>query len=183
MLAVEPARRTVSGWLHVGNIEVHIDRASTSSAPGSARPLVFGAGADSIEPAAVAAELDAATLHEISSSSLGPPARWWSIPEGGVVAEWPTSATTLWVASVSDDFGSVILDKLVGSGESVTELADLGGPPGGVAIAGDHLLVTPHRTIAAASVVAWTERGRMFRLESTDVPLDELIGVAYTLAG
>ena len=58
--------------------------------------------------------------------------------------------------------------------EAVVALPDLGDRPGGMAVSGGHMLVTPHRTIAATDVVAWTEHGRLYRLESSGSSVDEL---------
>ena len=101
VLAIAPARHTVGGWLRVGNVDVQVVpdvdvRAGRRRSPGcSVERTVRPADAAAVG-AVLGADLDA-----VSSSALGPPARWWALPEGGVVAEWPASATTLWVASSS----------------------------------------------------------------------------------
>ena len=55
---------------------------------------------------------------------------------------------------------------------------DLGD--GGVGVRGSHLLQTPHRRVAADSVVIWTDDGLTWRLEGT-AELDELIEIAGQL--
>ena len=180
VLAIAPARHTVGGWLRVGNVDVRVVPGVTSVPAESLPGLLDGTTVRPAGAAAVGAVLGA-DLDVVSSSALGPPARWWALPEGGVVAEWPARATTLWVVEL-DAFSSMMLDKLVGGAEAVVALPDLGDRPGGMAVSGGHLLVTPHRTIAATDVVAWTEHGRVYRLESSDVSVDQLEAIAAHLA-
>ena len=180
VLAIAPARHTVGGWLRVGNVDVRVVPGATSAPTDSLPGLLDGTAVRPAEAAALSAVLGD-DLDAVSSSALGPPARWWVLPEGGVVAEWPARATTLWVVEL-DEFSSMMLDKLVGGAEAVVALPDLGDRPGGMAVSGGHLLVTPHRTIAATDVVAWTEHGRVYRLESSGVSVDELEAIAAHLA-
>jgi hypothetical protein len=180
VLSIAPARHTVGGWFRVGNVDVRVVPGVTSVPADSLPGLLDGTTVRPAGAAAVGAVLGA-DLDAVSSSALGPPARWWVLPEGGVVAEWPARATTLWVVEL-DGFSSMMLEKLVGGAETVVALPDLGDRPGGMAVSGGHLLVTPHRTIAATDVVAWTEQGRVYRLESSGVGVDELEVIADGLA-
>jgi hypothetical protein len=180
VLAIAPARHTVGGWLRVGNVDVRVVPDATVVPTDSLPGLLGGTTIRRADAAAVRAVLGD-DLDAVSSSALGPPARWWVLPEGGVVAEWPATATTLWVAEL-DEFSSMMLDKLVSGAEAVVALPDLGDPPGGMAVSGGHMLVTPHRSIAATDVVAWTEHGRIYRLESSGATVDELEAIAGSLA-
>ncbi len=172
VVAIAPARRAVSGWLRIGRIELDVDRRTDStslpSLTDAARP---------IEPSA-ADGLVGERMPAVDTSSLGAPTNWWTIPEGGVVVGWPDGETSLWVTSAAG--GEELVDKIVVAESDVTELPDLGD--GGAAVRGSHVLRTPHRRVAADSVVIWADGDLTWRLEGT-AELDDLIAVANQLAG
>jgi hypothetical protein len=180
VLAIAPARHTVGGWLRVGNVDVRVIPEATAGPTETLPGLLDGSAIRPADGEAVGAVLGD-DLDAVSSTALGRPTRWWTLPEGGVVAEWPAQGTTLWVADL-DAMSSMLLDKLVGGAEAVVALPDLGDRPGGMAVSGPHLLVTPHRRVAATDVVAWTEHGNLYRLESSGVSVGELEEIAGDLA-
>ena len=155
---------------------MHVDPDASVGPSDSLPGLLDGASVSPADAAAVRAVLGD-ELDTVSSSALGPPTRWWELPEGGVVAEWPAHATTLWVTEVGG-FSSMMLDKLVSGAKAVVPLPELGDAPGGMAVSGEHMMVTPHRTIAATDVVAWTVDGRLYRLESSGASVTELEAIA-----
>ena len=171
VVAIAPARRVVSGWFDAGRIEVEIDReADPTGLP------AFNEPAMPVDPAAVDEVLGQA-MPSVDHSALGPPSRWWTLPEGGVLVGWPTGET-LWV-TVSDD-GDDLVKKVARGSTEVTELRDLGD--GGVAITGEHLLQTPHRRVRADTVVIWTDGELTYRLDGV-AELEDLIALAHQLAG
>jgi hypothetical protein len=169
VVAIAPARRAVSGWFRTGRIEVEIDRgADPAGLPAFTDP------AERIDPAA-AHEILGQAVPPVDHSALGRPLEWWTVPEGGVLVDWP-SGETLWI-TVSTD--ADIVKKVAGGADVVTELRDLGD--GGVAITGEHLLQTPHRRVRADNVVIWTDGDLTWRLDGTSAP-EELIALAHQLA-
>ena len=171
--SIAPARRVVSGWLRAGNIEVDID-------PDLTIPPELPAFVDGIEPLAETglAEQLGQAVPDLSGSLLGSPEAWWSPPERGILATWGEDATSLWVVATADTY-SGMLDKWLHEPEDATAVSDLGS--GGYVIEGDHIFQTPFRTIAANSVVAWTDGDLTFRLDSTMSP-DRLVEVARSIA-
>jgi hypothetical protein len=172
VVAIAPARRAVSGWFRIGRIELDVDRRTDStglpSLTDAARPIEQSAADDLLgQPTPV-----------VDTSSLGPPTNWWTIPEGGVVVGWPDGETSLWLTATAG--GEELVDKIVAAEADVTELPDLGD--GGAAVRGSHVLRTPHRRVAADSVVIWADGDLTWRLEGT-AELDELIAIANQLAG
>jgi hypothetical protein len=105
-------------------------------------------------------------LPSTAALDLGPPDRLMTPPEGGALLAW-RDGTTLWLLP-SDDPADPLLDKLVGDDGSVTRLADLGD--GGAVVTGDHVLQTPHRRVAADTVVLWVADGLQLRLETDRDP-------------
>lgn len=171
--SIPPARRAVGGWLRAGRIEVSVDPnaaidptlpsfldAATPIAPGDAHDVLGGAAPD------------------LASTSLGPPTGWWTVPEGGVVVTWDEGTTSLWILPVDiPDYW--FIDKMTTNRDVVVELPELGD--GGFAVRWAHLMQTPHRLVAADSVVVWAAGTLMFRLES-DLDLDDLIATAESIA-
>jgi hypothetical protein len=170
LVAIAPARRAVSGWLRIGRIELDVDRRTDStglpSLTDAARP---------IEPAE-AGGLLGQPIPVLDASSLGVPTHWWTIPEGGIVVGWPDGETSLWITSTAG--GEELVDKIVAAESDVAQLPDLAD--GGAAVRGGHVLLTPHRRVAADGVVIWTDGRLTLRLEGT-AELDELIEVAKQL--
>jgi hypothetical protein len=172
VLAIAPARRAVGGWFGAGRIEVEFDR----SAVPAGLPA-FTDAAERIDPADADGVLGR-PMPAVAGTSLGGPSDWWTVPEGGVLVSWPDGDVTLWV-TVDGDGGDAV--KKVAAGRNVvTELPDLGD--GGLAVEGEHVLQTPHRRVAATSVVAWSDGGLTLRLDGAR-DTDELIAVAEQLAG
>jgi hypothetical protein len=172
--SIAPARRVVSGWLRAGNIEVEVDPDVTVTAD-------LPAFVDGIEPLA---EPDLASMlgrpvPDLSGSLLGSPEAWWSPPERGILATWDDEeATSLWVVATADTYPGM-LEKWLHEPEDAASVPDLGD--GGYLVEGSHIFQTPFRTIAADSVVAWTDGDLTFRLDSTMAP-DRLVDVARSIS-
>lgn len=171
-LAIAPARRAVSGWFRAGRIEVQI---GVENVDGSLP--VFTDAVERIDPAAAAALLGA-EMPDLGGSTLGDPSDWWTIPEGGVLVGWPDGETSLWI--VATDSEDPVIKKTLISGNDVREVAGLGDIA--FAVEGEHIVQTPHRRVAAASVVAWADGDLTFRLEGA-AEVDELVDLARQLAG
>ena len=118
--------------------------------------------------AAVGAVLGA-DLDAVSSSALGPPARWWVLPEGGVVAEWPATGHHV----VGGRARRVQLDDARQAGRAGPRRSSP-CPTSAIDRAewrcrAGTCWSPPTASIAATDVVAWTEHGRVYRLESSGV--------------
>jgi hypothetical protein len=105
---------------------------------------------------------------------LGEPDRIALPPEGGVLLGWDHAATTLWVRTTVDP-AETRMRKLLDDYATVQPVADLG--EGAVSVVGDHVLATPHRRVAAGSVVLWIDDGFELRLES-DLGIDTTVSIA-----
>lgn len=169
VLAIAPARRVVSDWFGAGRVEVELVR---DTEPVASLPS-FTDAARHIDPAA-ATEVLGRPMPDVSGSSLGAPSGWWTVPEGGVLVGWADGKTSLWVTR-----DEALLEKTVGSADVVEPIDGLGDEA--FSVAGDHLLVTPHRRVAAESVVVWSHDGLTFRLEGT-ADTDTLVAIARQLA-
>jgi hypothetical protein len=171
---VSPVRDAVARvveWLDVGS--TRIERVDARAAD----PSGLGSVTEGL-PAVTTAEAERALGRPIpSAAALGPPDRVMIPPEGGALLAWQ-DGTTLWLLP-SDDVAGPLLDKLVGEGVSVTRLPDLGD--GGAVVTGDHVLQTPHRRVAADTVVLWIDDGLQLRLE-TDRDPAAAVARARTLA-
>jgi hypothetical protein len=186
VIAVAPLRRTVADWLGIGSTRVIIEPVPTtvvSSIPTSASdassttttlPGIVD-GLRTID-AATAESLLGAPLPVLDGSSLGAPSRFVRMPEGGVAIAWPTGET-LWIHTSTMPAG-MMFDKLVASSDSVQRVEALGDDA--LAVTGDHVLRTPHRTVEATTTVLWVNDDREFRLEG-DRSVDDLIAVARQL--
>ena len=171
VVAIAPARRAVSGWFRVGRIELDIDRRTVPTG----LPSLTDA-ARQIEPSA-ADDLLGRPMPAVDTSSLGAP----------TLVDDPRRRRARRLArrrdvavDVHTAGGEELVDKIVAAEADVTELPDLGD--GGAAVRGSHVLQTPHRRVAADSVVIWADDGLTWRLEGT-AELDELVDVASQLAG
>lgn len=109
-------------------------------------------------------------------TALGPPEAIYRMPEGGVLLAWQEDTATLWIRPTTD--ADVILRKLLGSGESVETVDDLGTEA--LLITDAHLLQTPRRRLAAQQVLLWYDDDREYRLEASTSPA-ELIELARDL--
>jgi hypothetical protein len=171
--SIAPARRVVSGWLRAGNIEVEVDPDLTVSPE-------LPAFVDDIPPLdeeRLAGRLGQ-PVPDVSGSTLGAPDAWWSPPELGILATWSQDATSLWIVATADTYPAS-LDKWLREPDAATSVPDLG--QGGYIVEGAHIFQTPFRTVAANSVVAWTDGDLTFRLDST-MSRDRLLEVARSIA-
>jgi hypothetical protein len=172
-IAIAPVRRTVAGWLGLGSttiVRVPVTTPTTVPLP------AISAGLRTIDPAEAAQRIGR-PLPNAAATELGEPQRIAAMPEGGVVLVWSDGGTTLWIHD--SDLPSIqLLKKLISAGQEVRSIDHLGD--GALAVTGDHILVTPHRTIAAGTVVLWTDAGLELRLES-NLPLDTMVRIARQL--
>jgi hypothetical protein len=173
VLTVAPVRSAVAGWLGIGSTSIQIDPTPPSTV--AALPSI-DAGLRRIDRATAAARVGSLPV-ALDETTLGPPAGFATMPEGGVLVVWP-DATTLWLHDADIEAG-MLFDKLVQSGQSVQSVDDLGDQA--LVITGDHFLRTPHRTIAATTAVLWQSDDREYRLES-DRDGAELIEFARQIA-
>lgn len=171
--SIAPARRVVSGWLRAGDIEIEIDPDLTV---GRQLPS-FIDGAEPLEPSRLAGDVGT-RVPDVSTSRLGAPGAWWSPLEGGVLATWHADDTSLWIVESADTLPGM-LEKWLRHAEAGTTVPDLGD--GGYVVEGRHIFQTPFRTVAANSVVAWSDGDLTFRFDST-MPSDELLDVARSIA-
>lgn len=171
--SIAPARRVVSGWLRAGNIDVEIDPDLTI---GPELPA-FVDDVAQLDDRQLAARLGQ-SVPDLSGSVLGPPQAWWSPPERGLLATWNRDSTSLWIVETVDTYPAS-LDKWLREPQAATSTPDLG--EGGYVVEGAHIFQTPFRTVAANSVVAWTDGELTFRLDST-MPSDQLLEVARSIA-
>ncbi|MDQ3739218.1 MAG: hypothetical protein M3337_08635 [Actinomycetota bacterium] len=170
-VVVSPVRRTVAGWLSIGQTEISL---VGTADPGELPELQEGALAIAADEAA---RRLGRPLPPADDTRLGAPAAVVAPPEGGVLLVWPAGSTTLWIQTAGLN-GDAIYRKSVDAGESVAAVQDLG--EGGLSISGDHILRTPQRQLAADTVVLWTDDGLEYRLES-DFTVRELVEIARTL--
>jgi hypothetical protein len=173
VLAIAPARRVVSGWLHAGPIDVGIDPDVTV---GPALPTFV----DGSSPLTVD-QLENALggpVPEVSTTVLGEPDGWWWPPERGVLATWNLGETSLWMVRAEDTFPERLEKWLPDAGwaEPLPQLGD-----GGYAVAREHVMDTPYRRLAARNVVAWEAGGIVFRLDSS-LTRDQLVAIAEAIA-
>jgi hypothetical protein len=171
IVAIAPAREAVARWLGIGGTEVRID--PSASIPLDA--LTIDEGLPRIEQAD--AEALVGPLNWLETSELGIPAEYATLPEGGVLAAW-SDGTTLWIHDFDVDAG-LLFKKLSGDSTLVRFVEDLGDRA--LAITGNHVLLTPNRTIAATTVVLWQVDDREFRLES-DRDTEALVAIARQFA-
>lgn len=166
-LVITPAREAVARWLGIGSIRIEVG----PEQPAGGTPIVEGLAP--ISPGAAATLLGRPLP---ASNALGPPAAVYAMPavEGGVLLTWNQGETTLWVHAGTTD-GAIVNAKRLGPQNQIEPVAGLGDFA--LLVAGAHILQTPHRTIAATTVVLWTERGIEYRLES-NLPEDALVEAA-----
>ena len=173
VVAVAPLRSAVAGWLGIGSTSIQIDPALPSTL--AALPSI-DAGLNRIDRATAEARLGSLPA-ALDASTLGAPTGFATMPEGGVLVVWPDD-TTLWIHTADID-AEMLFDKLVAAGESVEAVDGVGDQA--LVISGNHVLRTPHRTIAATTAVLWQSGRLEYRLES-DRDSAELIELARQLA-
>jgi hypothetical protein len=90
-----------------------------------------------------------------------------------------SDTSTLWIRAAGDELRGQIR-KLITTLDQAVEIDALGEEA--LAIAGDHVLVTPHRRLAASTVVLWRSDGLELRLEG-DRGVDALVALAREIEG
>jgi hypothetical protein len=169
VLGFAPTRGALAGWLGIGSTRIRLDPVVVPD------PTLHPSIADDTEPVgrAGAEDLVGRPLPDLDSTQLGAPAGYAAIPEGGVLVVWD-DATTLWIHRAQIDLGAV-REKQLPATSPPEPVEDLGDEA--LLLSGDHLLKTPHRTVAAATVVLWVSGPWELRLESGR-PAAELVGIA-----
>ncbi|MEO5901383.1 MAG: hypothetical protein ABIR68_14825 [Ilumatobacteraceae bacterium] len=173
-LAIAPVRRAVADWLGIGSTS--LVRVPTTGTPTSSLAPITS-GLSPIDAADAVVRLGR-PLPDTTASVLGPPQLLAAMPEGGVLMVWADGASTLWVHE-SQVPVEILVKKLIGADQSARFVPGIGD--GALAITGAHVLVTPHRTVAARTVLLWTEGSTELRLES-DLPFDTMISIAEHLS-
>jgi RNA polymerase sigma factor (sigma-70 family) len=98
-------------------------------------------------------------------------------PEGGALLAWNDGSTSLWTQSTGDP-AEVRVSKLLDDHDSVERVAGLGDAA--VLIEDRHVLRTPHRRLAADTVLLWIDDGFEHRLES-DLGATTMLDVARSI--
>jgi hypothetical protein len=169
VLGFAPTRGALAGWLGIGSTRIRLDPVEVAD------PTLHPSIADDAEPVgrASAEELLGRPLPDLDASQLGAPAGYAAIAEGGVLVVWD-DATTLWIHQAQIDLGAM-REKQLPATSPPEPVEDLGDEA--LLLRGDHLLKTPHRSMAATTVVLWLSGPWELRLES-DRPEAELIDIA-----
>jgi hypothetical protein len=171
-VGITPVREAVADWFGLGS--TGFERV----APGGADPTglpPLEAGLPIVSRTDAEAVLGRPLPHlDPSRLGLGDPERIALPPEGGVLLGWDRGATSLWVRTTEDP-AATRMRKLLDDSDAVQPVAGLG--EGAVSVTGDHVLATPHRRVAAGSVVLWIDEGIEFRLES-DLGVDAMVSIA-----
>ncbi len=129
-------------------------------------------------PTVQQAQAEAVIGQRLPETDLGPPDLIALPPEGGVLLVWNPGPTTLWILPTIDTADSR-MRKLLDEVDAIEPVFELG--EGAVFVHGDHVLTTPHRTVAADNVMLWIEGGVEYRLES-NAELDQMLTTAKSLA-
>jgi hypothetical protein len=170
---VQDAIAAVADWLGVGSTRV--ERVEDGAADPRGLPPI-DAGLPRIGPRA-AERILGRPLPATAHLGLGPPAVLAAPPEGGVLLAWD-EGTSLWVRASADPL-EVVIRKLLDEYDTAARVPGLGDAA--VVITGDHVLTTPHRRVAADSVVLWVDGGYEHRLEA-DAESPELVRAARAIA-
>lgn len=176
---VVPVREAVAGWFGLGSTRITTDTSGVPVERPGAVPFLDERYLEPMTGAEAEAVLGAALPAWGDVDGLGPPDVLAAPPEGGVVAGWDDGRLSLWVHRSPGDGQGPILDKVVLGDESAEWVDGLGD--GAVVVRGDHVLQTPHRTVAAPSAVLWFDDGLEHRLAG-DLPPDDLVALARALA-
>ncbi len=167
------SRAAMADLLGIGSTRIELDDEAareTSDLPHIAEDLTPISAAD-------AAVVLGHELPDMGNSLLGPPEAFYELPEGGVLLAWQTDDTSLWIRP--NDDAEIIFTKLVGSGEDIEFVDDLGTQA--LLIDDSHIFQTPQRRLAARSVLLWYDDAFEYRLEA-DSSGPRLIEVARSLA-
>jgi hypothetical protein len=167
---VQDAIAEAVDWLGIGSTRV--ERAEPEAADPRGLPA-FEAGLPRIS-ASEAERLLGRPLP--ASAPLGPPAVIAAPPEGGVLLGWDDGAS-LWVRPSADPL-EVLIQKVLDEYDTAARETGLGDAA--VSVIGDHVLTTPHRRVAADSVVLWVDDGYEYRLEA-DAGRTELVTTAHAI--
>jgi len=168
--AVREAAAQVGEWLDLGGTRIEEGAADPTGRPPISDDL------RPVTPAAAAAWLGR-PLPVVGHAELGEPDVAALPPEGGVLLGWDEGATTLWVRPMADP-PDVRTTKVLAELGSAAEVDGLG--EAAVLIEDDHVLVTPHRRLAAGAVLLWIDDGWEYRLES-DLPRADLLAAAHSI--
>ncbi len=167
---VRDAAAQVGEWLGLGGTRIE---------EGPADPTGLAPISDDLTPVAPSSAEAwlGRPLPVVGDPGLGPPDVVAVPPEGGVLLGWDEGATTLWVRAVVVPPGAPP-PKVRSELGSATEVDGLG--EAAVLIEDDHVLVTPHRRVAAGAVLLWVDGGWEYRLES-DLPRADLLAAARSV--
>lgn len=169
---VAPVREAVADWLGLGS--TRIETGPVDERPADLPELT--AGLSPVEPGEAAAVLGR-PLPEVHHPRLGEPATLAGPPaEGGVVLAWDGGGMTLWIRS--DEPAQPDRIKRGVGADAIEWIDDLGD--GAVFVAGDHVLETPVRRVAATSALLWSDDGVEYRLES-DLDRDTMLAIARSI--
>ena len=169
-LAVGPAREAVARWLGIGS--TRIERVPDATVPADL-PTMTGGLSPAIVEEAERALGGAVPVVE----GLGPPQAMFVPPEGGVILVWPEGATTLWIRDPDFEPGTFV-KKLVDAGEPAESVVGVGDEA--LIVEGTHILETPHRRLAAGTVLLWVDGDKEYRLES-DLDRDAMVDIARSV--
>jgi hypothetical protein len=171
-VAVAPAREAVARWLGIGS--TRIERVPGGESAPDGLPTISSA----LAPASVddAQEALGGALPVVDV--LGPPEAVYVPPEGGVILAWPEGSTTLWIRD-PDFEPAMFVKKLVDAGEPAESIAGVGDEA--LIVEGTHILETPHRRLAAGTVLLWVDGDNEYRLES-DLDREAMLDIARSVA-
>jgi len=171
-LVIAPGRDAIADWLGLGSTA--IGRLDPDQDLPDGVPIDEGLRPLTLDEA----ERRIGSLARLSTSELGAPHELAAMPEGGVLLGWPRGATTLWVHRDGEPPIDLLVKKLVDTRQIVREVDGIGDAA--LLIVGDHVLLTPNRTISAGTVLLWVDGDVERRLES-DLPADEMIAIAQQM--
>ncbi len=171
-LVVAPAREAVARWLGIGS--TRIERVPDGTSDPSGLPTISSA----LTPATVEEAEEALGGALPVVEALGPREAVYVAPEGGVILSWPEGSTTLWIRD-PDFEPTIFVKKLVDAGEPAESIQGVGDEA--LLVEGSHILETPHRRLAANTVLLWVDGDKEYRLES-DLDRDSMIEIAQSVS-
>ena len=171
-LAVAPAREAVARWLGIGS--TRIERVPDDTNDPRGLPTITSA----LTPATVEEAERALGGAVPVVQELGPAQAMFVPPEGGVILVWPEGATTLWIRD-PDFEPAMFVKKLVDAGEPAESIAGVGDEA--LIVEGTHVLETPHRRLAADTVLLWVDGDKEYRLES-DLDRETMVEIAQSVS-
>lgn len=158
VVLVPSTRAAVAEWLGIGSTRIEIT--------GEEAVVVDGLDhiAEGLHPTSVdeAEQAIGRALPDTSATALGPPDAVYPMPEGGVLLAWKERDASLWIRA--DTHTEILFDKLVGSGQDIKAVDDLGQRA--LLVTNTHILQTPQRRLAARTVVLWNDGTHEYRLEA-----------------